>query len=118
MKVVRYMVIISLGHWCDIQDIVDIVINFGDIFVITKQNKCHIFGITLTLKLGQQLVKYLRDNMENEHITRIKLHVLNIKDMAEHSKSMSIGAKALINNRVGKILKELEIVELELMARK
>lgn len=56
--------------------------------------------------------------MENEHITRIKLHVLNIKDMAEHSKSMSIGAKALINNRVGKILKELEIVELELMARK
>jgi hypothetical protein len=53
--------------------------------------------------------------MENQSIKEIREHVLNIKEFAQHSKSMSIGGKALINNRTEKILKQLEIVELELM---
>ena len=55
--------------------------------------------------------------MENQQIKEIKQHVLNIKEMAEHSKSMSIGAKALINNRCAKIMNAIEIVELELMSK-
>ena len=53
--------------------------------------------------------------MENQNIKEIKEHVLNIKEYSAHSKSISIGGKALINNRCQKILKALEIVELELM---
>lgn len=53
--------------------------------------------------------------MENPSIKEIREHVLNVKEYTAHSKSISIGGKALINNRCDKILKQLEIVELQLM---
>ncbi len=56
--------------------------------------------------------------MENKALTEIRLALENIKVMADHSRSMSIGAKLFIDNKVNKALKELEVIELELMMRK
>jgi hypothetical protein len=56
--------------------------------------------------------------VENPHVERLKHSCLVIKEMAEHSRSMSIGAKILIEKHCKSMLKELELIELELMARK
>lgn len=39
-------------------------------------------------------------------------------EMAEHSRTMSIGAKMFIKNKGEKILKDLEVIELELLHTK
>ena len=56
--------------------------------------------------------------MENDQIRKIKHSCQVIQEMATHSKSMSIGAKAIIKTHTTNILKELETIELEMMARK
>lgn len=56
-------------------------------------------------------------NVENEHIVKIKHDCRVLIEIATHSKSMSIGAKQVITNKCKNIMKELEVIELQLMAK-
>lgn len=56
--------------------------------------------------------------MENEHVAAIRHCCKVMQEMALHSRTMSVGAKIVIESHCQKLLKELEIIELELMTRK
>lgn len=53
--------------------------------------------------------------MENPEIAKIKHTVKELQELARHSRTMSIGAKLLIEKRTASILTNVEIVELRLM---
>lgn len=53
--------------------------------------------------------------MENQNIKEIKQQIANIDFYVKHSPNLTDGGRMILNNAVFKMLKHLELLELEVM---
>jgi hypothetical protein len=61
-------------------------------------------------------VKYIQgEKVENEQVTKIKHVLKEIEEWANHSRSVSVGGKLLLEKRIASMRTQLEIIELHLM---